>query len=296
MVSKTNSAGTFSSLKDLTKDAPWLKYYKPRQSLSPDCAICLGAGDLGYHPNADGANWEGHVFCDCAEGAHWRTDAETRRQALLAERARDLQEKVQRRFAEFSRLHCKGEKIPSLKLMRPAPGVDKVRDFERDWDFKQSLLLTGPYGTGKTQAAVGLAADLMPRLMARFQAVQLVTAPDFIGELQHGFDDDHAPREGYSDVLESYRTCGLLVFDDLGAGKLTPFVKEQFYKLFDYRYRQELPTFATSNFMKSAFVEAVGDMRVVERIKETFTVIEFTGENQRRHEMAARASQLKVVK
>ena len=41
--------------------------------------------------------------------------------------------------------------------------------------------------------------------------------------------------------MERYQTCDVLVFDDLGAEKLTDWVEEQFYMLVDYRYRQRLP-------------------------------------------------------
>ena len=41
--------------------------------------------------------------------------------------------------------------------------------------------------------------------------------------------------------MERYQTCDVLVFDDLGAEKLTDWVEEQFYLLVDYRYRSACP-------------------------------------------------------
>lgn len=80
--------------------------------------------------------------------------------------------------------------------------------------------------------------------------------------------------------MERYQTCDVLVFDDLGAEKLTDWVEEQFYVLVDHRYRQRLPVLASSNCRKEALAQRL-DRRVMDRLRETCTLLEVVGQNQR---------------
>ena len=72
----------------------------------------------------------------------------------------------------------------------------------------------------------------------------------------------------------------MLVFDDLGAEKLTDWVEEQFYLLLDYRYRHRLPVFASSNYRKEALAQRL-DRRVMDRLREMCVLLEVTGPNLR---------------
>src|SRR6185312_7632400 len=86
--------------------------------------------------------------------------------------------------------------------------------------------------------------------------------------------------ESYHTLMEQYQTRDVLVFDDLGAEKLTDWVEEQFYLLVDYRYRQRLPVLASSNCRKETLAQRL-DRRVMDRLRETCTMIEVVGPNQR---------------
>ena len=57
-------------------------------------------------------------------------------------------------------------------------------------------------------------------------------------------------------------------------------MEEQFYLLVDYRYRQRLPVLASSNCRKEALAQRL-DRRVMDRLRETCTMIEVVGPNQR---------------
>ena len=83
--------------------------------------------------------------------------------------------------------------------------------------------------------------------MTERKVVRLVTVPDFLRELRAGYDATQQKQgESYHALMERYQTCDVLVFDDLGAEKLTDWVDEPFYLLVDYRYRQRLPVLASS--------------------------------------------------
>ena len=64
--------------------------------------------------------------------------------------------------------------------------------------------------------------------------------PDLSGEQRAGYNATQKQGESYHALMERYQMCDVLVFDDLGAEKLTDWVEEQFYLLVDYRYRQRL--------------------------------------------------------
>ena len=80
--------------------------------------------------------------------------------------------------------------------------------------------------------------------------------------------------------MERHQTCDVLVFDHLGAEKLTDWVEEQFHLLVDCRYRQRLPVLASSNCRKETLAQRL-DRQVMDRLRETCTMVEVVGPNQR---------------
>ncbi len=72
----------------------------------------------------------------------------------------------------------------------------------------------------------------------------------------------------------------MLVFDDLGAEKLTGWVEEQFYLLVDYRYRQRQPVLESSNCRNETLAQRL-DRRVMDQLRETCTLMEVVRPNQR---------------
>ncbi len=122
-----------------------------------------------------------------------------------------------------------------------------------------NLLLLGSVGSGKTHLAAAIANE---RLAMGKPAV-FVVVPELLNYLRQSFQKD---ADSTYDVRSAeLMECGLLILDDLGAEKATPWVAEQLYLLFNHRYNAALPTVVTSN-CSPARLEAALDERVISRL------------------------------
>jgi len=131
------------------------------------------------------------------------------------------------------------EKLPKEDLRDLKKAFETAREFAEHpsgW-----LLLTGPYGSGKTHLAAAIGnyqASLgFPPLM--------VSVPDLLDHLRATFSPTSTV--SLDRRFEEVRTSRLLILDDLGTQSATPWAKEKIYQLFNYRYNAELPTVITTS-------------------------------------------------
>jgi len=108
------------------------------------------------------------------------------------------------------------------------------------------------YGLGKTHLLSAVANMLLP------QGVQvvLVNDTDIVAELRQGqFDDDTGYFESLIQKLEG---AELLIWDDLGKAKTTDWVLNQYYRIFNNRYRNRLPVCISTNEDIDTLSERIG--------------------------------------
>jgi len=131
------------------------------------------------------------------------------------------------------------EKLPKQDLKDLKKAFEAARAFAEH--PKGWLLLTGPYGAGKTHLAAAIgnyqASMGFPPLM--------VSVPDLLDHLRATFSPNSTV--SLDRRFEEIRTSRLLILDDLGTQSATPWAREKLYQLFNYRYNAELPTVITTS-------------------------------------------------
>lgn len=149
---------------------------------------------------------------------------------------------------------------------------------------KQGLYLAGSFGTGKTF----LMCYLLHELAKSGYTGAIVYMPDFAEDLKAMFQDPVKLKE----TIDTLKETDLLVFDDIGAENLSPWLRDHVMgAILNYRMNRK-PTFFTSNHDLTAleqhfsFTNKEGDeefkgKRIMDRIRPFVEVIMVNGYNKR---------------
>ncbi len=135
-------------------------------------------------------------------------------------------------FAEFSPIHRLQEKALQT-------AVEFVHHFDGS---ERGLLFSGPCGVGKTHLAAAILRTLVEerQLPCRF-----VDETELLRRLQYSYDRD-AP-ETEREVLRPLMFSPLVVWDDLGTGRPTEWVRETIHTVINHRYTHRKLTVFTTN-------------------------------------------------
>jgi DNA replication protein DnaC len=129
----------------------------------------------------------------------------------------------------------------------------------------ESLLLHGPPGSGKTQAAIMVAKTaIRSGLNAR-----VVNIGRLCVDVRRGYSDQGLTE---SAALESLGTTDFLILDDLGAGETRNATLENRLLYLEERQNRRLPTIITSNLEPDELVSKLGS-RLLNRL-QPLTVLE----------------------
>jgi DNA replication protein DnaC len=154
---------------------------------------------------------------------------------------------------------------------------------------RSGILFSGSCGVGKTHLAVGILRQLVD---AKGVAGLFVDFRELLKELQRTYHPDH-PLSAYQ-VLAPIFAAEVLLLDDLGASKMTDWVRDTLGHIINRRYNQERITLFTTNFPEQDAGEEHDDPLAPEtlasrigvplrsRLDEMCQVIEIHGPDYRR--------------
>jgi DNA replication protein DnaC len=147
--------------------------------------------------------------------------------------------------------HCT---VEGFEVWEPKPGGHlqvKAKRLTREFidaypGVERGLLFMGNVGTGKTHLAVAALKEIVASKGARGLYVNAI---ELVQQLQISFDGGGPTREA---ILSPVTEAELLVLDELGAGRLTEWVRDLLYYVINSRYMGKRLTICTTNFLDKA--------------------------------------------
>jgi DNA replication protein DnaC len=123
------------------------------------------------------------------------------------------------------------------------------------------LVIHGPVGSGKSHLAAAVRNHLTRVLGV---PTLFLTTPELLSSLREevGASDE---RRGTPKALKTACDAPVLILDDLGAERLTPFAEEQLFLLLDARYRRRWPTLVITNLPLKELPPRIGS-RLADRV------------------------------
>lgn len=167
-----------------------------------------------------------------------------------------------------------------------------LRAFEALNDFKENIVAhvekgDGLYiwgentGNGKTSWACKIMSYYF-RKIAFSSGLEneglYIYLPTFLDDLRNSYSN---PSLEFDEELEMVKACKLLIIDDIGAERVTEWVRERIVSIINTRSSNGLSTIYTSNLSLKGLTDKLGDDRISSRIKGSVTEINLRGKDNR---------------
>lgn len=143
----------------------------------------------------------------------------------------------------------------------------------------------GQYGTGKTFSACVLINEFITRnfmLYDSYNDIEVAMYVDFSNLMEKIKQDINEHSDNFKDYMKKIQTCHLLVIDDIGACRITDYVRDQTFLLINERYLNNKSTIICSNYsMDQLKNESMLGGRIMSRLNENGMELQFTGRDRR---------------
>lgn len=151
-----------------------------------------------------------------------------------------------------------------------------VNHWEEVYKNNYGLILFGEVGTGKTYFASCIANALIEKEII----VKMTNFAKILNDMMNIEIDKNS-------YISNLNRNQLLIIDDLGMERDTPFALEHVYNIIDSRYKSNKPLIVTTNLTlkQLQYPSIVAYKRIYSRVLEVCTPIQFTGKNLRAEKM-----------
>ena len=155
-------------------------------------------------------------------------------------------------------------------------------------ELERGLLFIGPCGVGKTHLSVAILNEVLSR---HDSSARFVDEAELLRSLQHSYGRDSQSSE--EELLRPLRRAELLVWDDLGTGRPTDWVRETIHTIINYRYTNQRLTIFSSNWnlpekssveslsRQPTLSDRIGE-RLYSRVLEMCEIVEMKGPDFRK--------------
>ena len=195
------------------------------------CKLCGGKGFIPQPPSDEYPTGSVRI-CQCVRRAQQRQ----RLAELMKISGLTAQVVAEWSFKSFHPELARADGAGQRHLAEVAGRCEAYAREPKGW-----LVLSGPYGSGKSHLAYAVASACL----RAGHAVYISTVPDLLEALRRGYgrqDNDSFERR-----YDAISRAELLVLDDLGAQSDTSWATEKLYQIVDFRYRRRLPLMVTTN-------------------------------------------------
>lgn len=141
---------------------------------------------------------------------------------------------------------------------------------------QNSILFSGQPGSGKTHLSISIALNL---INSKTNSLYMPYR-DVITNLKQNILD----KDSYTKIISKYKTCDVLVIDDLFKGKLSEADINIMFELINYRYLNYLPIIISTELTieKLLSIDESVSSRIYEMCKDFLVVINNTYKNNYR--------------
>lgn len=140
------------------------------------------------------------------------------------------------------------------------------------------LIFFGKAGTGKTHLAVAIARHIIEQKQI---AARVARTVELLADIRQTFNEHDGYRaENETDLIRKFASVSLLVLDDLGAEKVSDWVREVLYRIIDERWLEQKPMIVTTNLNLKELEERIGE-RIVSRIAGVCMQVEMQNRDYR---------------
>lgn len=141
-------------------------------------------------------------------------------------------------------------------------------------------LLTKSTGNGKTSWACKIMSYFFRKIAFNTGLENeglYIFLPTFLEDLRDNYDNKDPE---FDEVLRMIKTCRLLIIDDIGAERVTDWVRERMVSIINTRVSNNLTTIYTSNLSPEELRGELGD-RIASRVLGSSQVVEITSGDRR---------------